>query len=1202
MMRMLVLLVGLLSAISAWGGVSFGPWYATVPLKAKGFDDALFPEQAVELAAKDDAGQPIWSEHPEWADGSVHSLSAPSSSATYLYRVITATTATNITAGFGSDDGIEVWLNGKKIHSRNVPRVVAGPQDQVTMSLVAGENRLLVKIFNISGGCGFYFGTGVSQPAAMGINTQALRMAIEDLMQTFPGKYTRGAEFLKRLDALGQNPDEKAFRALQREALLANPLLNFDRLLFVKRADGTAPDGKKPGKALGLPQNWQCNASLPRTGYENEIAVLSPVRPDGKVTTLFKPQEPVFVGDVDLDFDASRMLFSMSSSHGWQLWEIRADGSGLRRLTPEIPKVDNFDGCYLPDGRILFNSTMNIHGVPCVGGSDKVANLCRMDADGQNVRMLTFDQDQNWYPRVLNDGRVMYTRWEYSDTPHYFTRLLMSMNPDGTGQLSLYGSNSYWPNSIFYARQIPGANSKFVAVISGHHGVPRMGELVLFDLSKGRFEATGAVQKIPGYGRKVEPIIRDTLVDASWPKFLHPYPLGEKYFLVSAKPTPQSRWGIYLVDVFDNMVCLLEEEGYAMFEPIPFRARPRPPVLPDRVRPETKEGTVILSDVYAGPGLKGIPRGTVKALRLFSFHYGYWGMGGHINIGIDGPWDVHRILGTVPVYEDGSANFTVPANTPIAIQPLNDRGEAVAVMRSWFVTMPGENASCVGCHESVNSGPPAKPSLAMRRAPSEITPWNGPPRGFSFRREVQPVLDKYCVGCHDGSQAGRPDFRPGRMGERRFDASYLALHPYVRRPGPESDFHVLTPMEYHVNTSELFQMLRKGHHGVKLDSDAWNRLVTWADLNVPCHGTWSEHRGQPVAEPHALRCAYHQQYAGDNVDPEVYPENAPSPQPVAFVKPATVQPVATADVKADGWPFDATEAKRRQAAAGLPAEINLDLDGVPLRLTLVPAGEFVMGDASGYADEAPPTRVKIEKPFYMGTFEITNEQFHKFDPTHDSGYISHFNKDQSTRGEPLNRDRQPVVRVSWQQAQAFCAWLSQKTGRTFVLPTEAQWEYACRAGTSTPMNYGDISADFARFANLADKRLVELCKRDSPKWIPHIPTVNDGAIVTDNVDRWQPNAWGLHGMHGNAAEWTRSLYMPYPYRENDGRNNLAAEGERVVRGGSFYNRPHHARSAFRLSYPAWQRVFDVGFRVACEADGSAPLVTQTALGHPKISE
>ena len=148
------------------------------------------------------------------------------------------------------------------------------------------------------------------------------------------------------------------------------------------------------------------------------------------------------------------MLFSSIGTHGrWQIFEVRSDGTGLRQVTPgDEPDVDNYDPCYLPDGRIMFCSTRCFHGVPCVGGGNTVANLCRMNADGTEIRQLCFDQDHNWCPTVLNNGRVLYARWEYSDSPHYFTRLLFHMNPDGTNQSEYYGSNSMWPNSIFYAR------------------------------------------------------------------------------------------------------------------------------------------------------------------------------------------------------------------------------------------------------------------------------------------------------------------------------------------------------------------------------------------------------------------------------------------------------------------------------------------------------------------------------------------------------------------------------------------------------------------------------------------------------------------------------------------------------------------------------------------------------------------------------
>jgi formylglycine-generating enzyme required for sulfatase activity len=1056
------------------------------------------------------------------------------------------------------------------------------------------------------------------------VNTKAMRLALDDLIATFGSRYPKGPQYIERLAkfddrkqaiqaALAKNDAGaaeqiaafvKEFRGFQQEALLANPLLDFDRLLLVKR------DLKSP--KLGLPQNWQGNCALPKSGYDNEIAVLSPVRPEGKLTTLYKPQEKVFVGDLKLHFDADRLAFSMPASPPqgrWQIWEMKTDGTGLRQVTKgDEPDVDNYTPCYLPNGRIIFDSTRCFQGVPCVGGSNTVANLCIMDADGSHVRQLCFDQDHDWYPTLLNDGRVLYTRWEYTDSPHYFTRLLFHMNPDGTNQMEYYGSNSPWPNSTFYAKPIPGHPTMVVGVISGHHGVPRMGELILFDPALGRHQADGVVQRIPGHGVKVEPVIGDQIVANSWPKFLHPWPLSEKYFLVAMQPDARSLWGIYLVDVFDNLTLIKELPGYVLFEPVPLRKTDRPPTIPDRVEPQSREAVVYVSDIYAGKGLDGVPHGTVKRLRLFEQHYAYPGMGGHIDIGIDGPWDVHRILGTVPVEADGSASFKVPANTPIAVQPLDEKGRSLQIMRSWFTAMPGERVSCVGCHESQNAAPPRKPTLAMQRRPSDIQPWYGPARGFSFAREVQPVLDKYCVGCHDGSKTAdgsvKPDFRFGghsegtalgqtRLGKKpamgNFTPSYVALHPYVRRPGPESDYFLQQPLEYHASVSELVQILEKGHYGVKLDAEAWDRLTTWIDLNVPDHGTWTEYR--PIAKDyHDRRLAMRTQYANRLEDPETYP--TPPPARPEFVKPAPVERPAVAKVQAAGWPFDAIEAKQRQsaalkqlsAAADKP-EMAIPLgDGVQLDLVLVPAGEFVMGSAEGFADEQPMAKVKIEKPFWMARFETTNSQYALFDSRHDSAYISFYNKDHNTRGLPVNGPTQPVIRISWQQAMDYCRWLSQKTGRKFSLPTEAQWEYACRAGTASPLWYGDTTADFGKFANLADKRVVELCRRDSPKWIPSVQTVDDGSTVTASVGKYQANAWGLFDMAGNAAQWTRSAYRPYPYRADDGRDDPATDGEKVARGGSFYDRPQRGRSAMRVHYPPWQRVFNVGFRVVMEAE------------------
>jgi formylglycine-generating enzyme required for sulfatase activity len=220
---------------------------------------------------------------------------------------------------------------------------------------------------------------------------------------------------------------------------------------------------------------------------------------------------------------------------------------------------------------------------------------------------------------------------------------------------------------------------------------------------------------------------------------------------------------------------------------------------------------------------------------------------------------------------------------------------------------------------------------------------------------------------------------------------------------------------------------------------------------------------------------------------------------------------------------------------------------------------------------------------------VTNEQYAQFDPSHDSKYEHKgswmFNE--WDLGWDLNGPKQPVVRVSWKRAMAFCEWLSQRIGRRVTLPTEAQWEYACRAGTSEPLYYGDLDTDFSDFANMADVTIRELVYdvRDEypPDLVPRDSRFNDGKLVTADVGSYKPNAWGLCDMHGNVWEWTRSAYQPYPYRDDDGRNQITNAGERVVRGGSWYDRPKRCRSAFRLVYAPWRKVYNVGFRVVLEA-------------------
>jgi formylglycine-generating enzyme required for sulfatase activity len=1068
-----------------------------------------------------------------------------------------------------------------------------------------------------------------SGAAGLPYQCRTLRAAIEDLIETFGAQYPQGKEYLQRLDRLQEHPDAQLLEQLRREALLANPLLDFDRLLVVKRKSMRQTPAAKQKKIwlpkvagidLGFPSNHECNSSLPREGYDNEIAVLSLARPQRKLLTLYRPDADVYVGEMDLHWDADRLLFTQSGSANWRIWEIRADGSGLRQVSQTPEDVDCFDACYLPEGRIVFGSTASWQAVPCWHGKKIVTNLYTMDADGSGMRQVCFDQDHDFHPVVLNNGQVLFHRWDYTGINHIFLRELMVMNPDGTGQRAVYGINSWYPNSLYFPRPLPGDSGRIICILSGYHGVHKMGQLVLVDTDQGWQEADGLVRRISGRGDPIDPKVVDELVDKDWPKFLHPYPLSDKYFLVAGWPEAQSSWGIYLADVFDNLLLIREEPGYALLEPVPLVKEPKPPVLADRVDRKRQDGVVYLHNVYSGPGLAGVPRGQIKSLRVIAYHFGYPGLAGPDIVGFGGPWEVMRILGTVPLEEDGSVMFRVPANTPVAVQTLDAEGKAVQLMRSWFTVMPGETLSCVGCHERPTDVAPSQLALAAVRDVREIQPWHGPSRGFDFAREVQPVLNKHCIACHDG-RSGRPDLRPreqvpeykGRRisklgvdrmhpkmladtgGVLRYTPAYEALIPYIRRVSIEDDVSMLVPGEYHADTSELIQMLRKGHQGVRLDAQAWDRLVTWIDLNGPCHGTWGD--AYPIPDgAHERRMALRRAYSGPPDDPEVIPQtlryDETPVEPLALPKPESAPVARSSPGASDPWLVIRDPGHESRATS---RERTLDLGGgVVMRLVQIPTGQFVMGDAAGEPDEGPLGRVVIDKPFWMGVCEVTNEQFRRFDPQHDSRYYQKRHGRSDDQGLPLDGPQQPVVRVSWEQAAAFCRWLSQRTGLHVTLPTEAQWEYACRAGTTTSLSYGGVEADFSPWANLGDQSFGE-CEKGRyvglTGGLEHVVLegsalsdrrFDDGCVVTAPVGQFHPNAWGLHDMHGNAAEWTATTYGTYGTDRTCGLDG--EPGRKVVRGGSFFDRPARCRSAFRLAYPPWQRVFNVGFRVVVALD------------------
>ncbi|MBC8373800.1 MAG: SUMF1/EgtB/PvdO family nonheme iron enzyme [Planctomycetes bacterium] len=1083
-------------------------------------------------------------------------------------------------------------------------------------------------------------------------NFDSLRLAIEDLTKTFGTRYPGGKKHLARLAKLEKavketnaplGPLASEFDKLFAEALTANPLIDFDKLLFVDSLDRMTP------------RNWLSLDSIRGTTRAGGVALkmLSPVSPDGKVTTVFTPPQNRSMIAIDLHWDARKLLYTATglANRGHQLFEVdlpvKLDPKTKLPVVREIETitekdVSNYDACYSPDDSILFVSTATMNGVPCIRGGSPIGNIYRRKPDGA-VDRLTNDQDHDWHPTVLPNGRIMYLRWDYTDTPHAYNRIVFSMNPDGTGQAAMYGSNSYWPNSTFYPKPVPGSSTKFVGAVTGHHA-GTTGGMFLFDTAQGTFETDGVVQQIPGYKKEVFARIADGLGYNS-PNITSSHPLSEKYFLAACWPGKGMQQGIYLMDAFDNGLALCSIAGRNLLEPTPWARRTRPPVIPDKTDPKATTGTVVLNNVYLGRGTAGVPKGTIKSLRVYTYNYAMRRMGGQPDrVGLDGPWDVRAIIGTVPVEDDGSASFTVPAMTPIAIQPLDEEGKAVQLMRSWFTCRPGEVLSCIGCHEDTNTVPEPVAVKAAKRKPSEIAPWYGPVRGFDFNREVQPMLDKYCISCHNAKTTSKdsggrkipnltfaPDIQAdtnkdlieqidnpvlykdkvtrkkgGGFGGSHFSPAYLELFRFARSATLESDLHPLTTWDYHADQTKLVQMPKKGHHGVRLNREGWDRIITWIDLNTPGHGTWGEVTNPEYTKNYgAKRAELMKKYGGIDFDPEtatVLPAagtvrtKVPAVEPMKVASPASIR--AKFPPKADAKSLAAA----KDPASGKLRELTFDLskekatleakyaaikdprkrgkvDPATLKMTFVriPAGSYVTGNAAGAEDEMVERKVTVAKPFWIASKETTNELFNLFDPTHDSRLESnerlHFG-DGIARGFPLNRPLQPVVRISQTQAMAFCKWLSAKTGRKCTLPTEEQWEWAAVFGKCDERGYA--GKDFSKIANLADKsyRFKYANSREMPHWRPAIVGSDDGARVSTDVGKYAPSAAGVYDQIGNVAEWTTTSWAA--------PKGITAPPQLVAKGGGWRDRPKTATPFSKMPARGAMKFVDVGFRVIIE--------------------
>ena len=554
----------------------------------------------------------------------------------------------------------------------------------------------------------------------------------------------------------------------------------------------------------------------------------------------------------------------------FHIFAVDAGGEDLRQLTTGAD--DDFDPCPLPDGRLAFMSTRRGGFGRCHGLWEPLPayTLHRMNADGSGVTTLSYHETNEWHPSVLNDGRIVYTRWDYVDRSAAHFHGLWTTNPDGSNSSILFGNYTQRINACFQPRAIPGSN-RVMFVAGAHHAVVG-GSLVIVD------PARTALDRETGQDRfeSIDLVTPEVCLPEApgWPTsyFHSPWPLSEDCFLVSFSFEPlggsgsgtkrDTKTGIYYLDRFGNMELFYREEGISCMYPVPLAARPAPPVLPSMLDPGLgEEGELVLADVQQS--LLPLPADRdIVALRVFQV---LPKTESHVidkpRIGYARGESARMLLGTVPVEADGSARFRVPAGKPLYFQAVDGSGRAVASMRSVVYVQPGERRGCVGCHEPPGTSPPAGKVLAMNRPASLIEPGPDGTRPFGFPRLVQPVLDRHCVGCHDGS-AGPGKSAPALTGKRQgtFSESYENLRSYVRwyEWGNHTIHRIVTrPGHMGADSSPLTKILNDATHAreVHLTDEDRRRLHIWLDGNAPFYGTYSrdeqlaQHSGKAVQPP-----------------------------------------------------------------------------------------------------------------------------------------------------------------------------------------------------------------------------------------------------------------------------------------------------------------------------------------------------------------
>jgi len=683
-------------------------------------------------------------------------------------------------------------------------------------------------------------------------------------------------ERLGKLEEAGSAPENVRreiylqARWLARKIAFCNPLLSFDKLLFIKRHD--------PGGPFHMcDQYYGCNAK-PGGG----LFVLSdPLGPNPKLTNLLENSVvekgrlkgrklvPGAFLSPEVSFDGETILFAYTQAKAkktyqwgpeisYHIFKVNADGTGLVQLTDG--PWDDFDPCLLPNGRIVFITERRGGYLRC-GRHCPVYTMYSMEPDGSDIICLSFHETHEWHPSVNNDGMIVYTRWDYVDRDTNIAHHIWLCYPDGRDPRSFHGNYPERRNSRPWMemsiRAIPGSH-KYVAVTGAHHG-NAFGSLVLINHRLGDDNAMSQLERLtpeaPFAEAEGRPIRKFMIYGAPWP-------LSEDDYLCVYDPQARNR-GIYWIDRFGNRELIYRDTSISCLSPMPLGPRPRPRVIPEgttqtaaarRAAGGNRPATIAVMNIYDSDFQW--PAGTtITALRIIHLLPKTTPPPNRPRIGVANQTNARAVLGTVPVETDGSAYFEAPAGRPIYFQALDPRGMAVQSMRSVTYVHPGERLTCQGCHEPKHRPPrqSAQLPLALRRAPSKIQPDVDGSNPFNYPRLVQPVLDRNCVACHQKKKA--LDLTGALAGN--FTRSYNNLaakygfYFHVSNGSIRSGVHGgsrTIPGKFGARASGLLKYMDERHYGVRLSKEDFHRLTLWLDCNSEFLGAYENPAAQARGE------------------------------------------------------------------------------------------------------------------------------------------------------------------------------------------------------------------------------------------------------------------------------------------------------------------------------------------------------------------